>query len=73
MPLKFPEFQIYDLASAALLDGAILGWEQGLGKSLAAIALPLIWRCRRVLIVAPDDLHRQQRKRWHRGSFSPCR
>src|SRR4051812_2026517 len=62
MPLIFPEFQINDLASAALLDGAILGWEQGLGKSLAAIALPLIKRCRRVLIVAPDDIHRQQKE-----------
>lgn len=62
MPLKFPEFQINDLASIALLDGAILAWEQGLGKSLAAIALPLIKRCRRVLIVAPDDLHRQHKE-----------
>jgi len=53
------QFQIEDLARAALHDGAILSWEQGLGKSLAAVAWPLIKGARRTLIIAPGSLHHQ--------------
>ena len=52
-------FQIEDLARAALQDGAIIAWEPGMGKSLAAIAWPLIKKARRTLIVAPGSLHHQ--------------
>lgn len=57
MPLK--PFQIEDLARAALQDGAIIAWEPGMGKSLAAIAWPLVKKARRTLIVAPGSLHYQ--------------
>ena len=57
MPLK--PFQIEDIARAALQDGAIIAWEPGMGKSLAAIAWPLIKKARRTLIVAPGSLHYQ--------------
>lgn len=52
-------FQIEDLARAALQDGAIIAWEPGMGKSLAAIAWPLTKKARRTLIVAPGSLHHQ--------------
>jgi SNF2 family DNA or RNA helicase len=52
-------FQIEDLSRAALHDGCILAWEQGLGKSLAAIAYPLARQSKRTLIVAPGSLHKQ--------------
>ena len=52
-------FQIEDLARAALQDGAIIAWEPGMGKSLAAIAWPLAKKARRILIVAPTSLHHQ--------------
>ena len=52
-------FQIEDLARAALHDSAIIAWEPGLGKSLAAIAWPLIKGARRTLIIAPGSLHHQ--------------
>ena len=57
MPLK--PFQIEDLARAALQDGAIIAWEPGMGKSLAAIAWPLVKKARRTLVVAPGSLHYQ--------------
>ena len=60
--LKFPDFQLEDLPRLAILDGAICGWEQGLGKSIAAIALALIKRARRILLLAPDDLHQQHKE-----------
>ena len=52
-------FQVEDLARAALQDGAIIAWEPGMGKSLAAIAWPLAKKARRTLLVAPGSLHRQ--------------
>jgi hypothetical protein len=58
MPTLKP-FQIEDLARAALQDGAIIAWEPGMGKSLAAIAWPLVKKARRTLVVAPGSLHRQ--------------
>lgn len=57
--LKFKRFQLEDLARAALHDGLILADEPGLGKTLQALALALIKRPRRVLIVAPGGLHLQ--------------
>ena len=57
MTLK--QFQIEDLARAALHDSAILAWEQGLGKSLAAIVWAIIKGARRTLIIAPGSLHHQ--------------
>ena len=59
MKLKLKKFQLEDLARAAMHDGAILAWEPGLGKSLAAFAWPLAKRASRVLLVAPGGLHRQ--------------
>lgn len=52
-------FQIDDLARAALRDSAILSWEQGLGKSLAAVAWAIVKDARRTLIIAPAALHKQ--------------
>lgn len=57
MPLK--PFQKSDIARAAMHDGVILAWEPGMGKSLAAVAWPLVKKARRTLIVAPDSLHHQ--------------
>jgi SNF2 family DNA or RNA helicase len=57
--VKLKPFQVEDLARAAIHDGAILAWEQGLGKSLAAIAFPVIKDAQRTLIVAPGSLHKQ--------------
>jgi SNF2 family DNA or RNA helicase len=56
---QFRDFQIDDLARAACLDGLILSWEQGLGKTLAALAWPQLKKARRTLIVAPGGLHAQ--------------
>lgn len=62
MPLKFKNFQVDDYARAAMRDGCILAHDTGLGKSLAAFAVPLIKdNVRRVLIVAPESLHLQLR------------
>ncbi len=60
--LKFKKFQIEDLACAAMHDGTVLSWEQGLGKSLAAIAWPLIKQSRRTLLVVPGGLHKQMKE-----------
>lgn len=57
--LKFKPFQLDHYARAAMRDGVILAHEQGLGKSLAAFAIPLAKRARRVLLVAPGGLHAQ--------------
>jgi SNF2 family DNA or RNA helicase len=58
---KFKPFQKEDIALAALKDGAIVGWETGLGKTVAAFAWPMVKGAKRVLIVAPEGLHRQLR------------
>ena len=57
--MKFKAFQKEDLARAALRDSAIIAWEPGLGKTLAAFAWPTIKASRRTLIVAPEGIHDQ--------------
>ena len=59
MRMTLKPFQVEDLARAALHDGAIIAWEPGMGKSLAAVAWPLVKKARRTLIVAPGSLHHQ--------------
>lgn len=54
-------FQREHYARAALVKGLVLGHEQGLGKSFAAFCVPHVWRARRVLLVAPGDLHHDLR------------
>jgi hypothetical protein len=69
---SFREWQIDDLARAAIRDGFILGWATGLGKGLALYIWPLLkvgWAATTtglvpkepVLIVAIGDLHQQFR------------
>jgi hypothetical protein len=75
--LKFRHFQLIDYAAAAMTDGEVLAHDTGLGKSLAAATLPLLWLGfdgaktaggpsiqikGSVLVVAPGDLHDQLRK-----------
>jgi SNF2 family DNA or RNA helicase len=58
--LKFKPFQLDDYSRAAMRDGCILAHDTGLGKSLSAFAIPMVKdNVRRVLIVAPESLHRQ--------------
>ena len=52
-------FQKDDLARSTLMDGAILAWAAGLGKTWAEIIRPFLMGSKRVLIVAPDTLHQQ--------------
>jgi hypothetical protein len=59
MKFTFKPFQLEDLARSLMRDGSILSWEQGLGKSLAAFAWPLVKGARRTLLVAPTSLHKQ--------------
>lgn len=56
---RFRAFQVDDLARAAMHDGLILGWDPGLFKTGAAYVWPWIRCARRVLIVAPEQLHDQ--------------
>lgn len=58
-PFTWRDYQREDLARAALVDGAVLSWEQGLGKTLAAFALPLLKGTHANLVVAPGGLHEQ--------------
>jgi SNF2 family DNA or RNA helicase len=57
--IQLKPFQTEDLANAALRDGVILAWEQGLGKTIAAILWPQLRKATRTLIVAPASLHQQ--------------
>jgi hypothetical protein len=52
-------FQKDDLARSTLMDGAILAWAAGLGKTWTSIIRPFLMGSKRVLIVAPDTLHQQ--------------
>lgn len=58
----FKKFQAEDLARAGCTDGCIFGHVQGLGKSLAAFAYPMLKDARRTLIVAPAGLIKQFRE-----------
>jgi hypothetical protein len=60
--MKLYPFQKRAFAAAALVKGLILAAEQGLGKTFGAFCVPYVWRSRRVLIVAPGDLHEQYRQ-----------
>lgn len=41
--MQFREFQNEDYARVAMVNGAVLGHDTGLGKGLAAFTLPLLW------------------------------
>lgn len=84
--MKLKQFQKQDLARLALAEGAILAWEPGLGKTLAALTWGLLkagWQpapdggaqpLQPILIVAPGDLHRQfaaEAARFHRATLTP--
>ena len=56
---SFRSFQSDDMARAALMPGALLGWEPGLGKTMPAFAMPWLWRSAHTLIVVQADLHAQ--------------
>jgi len=62
--MNYKAFQREDLARIACTDGAVLGWEQGLGKTIALYTIPLL-KCgfgpglapkAPVLLVAPANL-----------------
>jgi hypothetical protein len=55
----FRHFQKDDMARAALMNGVLLGWEPGLGKTMPAFAMPWLWQARNTLIVVQADLHEQ--------------
>jgi hypothetical protein len=65
--MQLKTFQLDDIARLSLLDGAILSWGTGLGKSMAMFAWAFLkcgWSGRLkvkapVLIVSPEDLHQQ--------------
>ncbi len=58
-PFIFRKYQREDLARAAIMNGAIIGWDPGLGKTMAIFALPFLKKSRYTLIVAPAGLHEQ--------------
>ncbi len=81
MTFQLKPFQVEDLSRAAIHDGCIIAWQQGLGKSLAAIVYPLLkvgvdWPMSRAkhglyplkpcLLVAPENLHGQLEQEWKR-------
>jgi hypothetical protein len=65
--LGLKAYQLEDIARLSLVDGAILSWSTGLGKTLAMIAWALMkcgWTGKLevnapVLIVSSEDLHKQ--------------
>lgn len=66
---KFKTFQVEDYARASLTNGCIFAADTGLGKSIAAATLPLLWLGfdeetfptphGRALLIAPEGLHAQ--------------
>ena len=56
---QFRHFQKDDMARAALMNGVLLGWEPGLGKTMPAFVMPWLWQARHALIVVQADLHEQ--------------
>jgi len=61
-PYKFKKFQREDICRGACVDGLIFGHVQGLGKSLAAFAFPMLKDAKRTIIVAPGGLIKQLRE-----------
>lgn len=65
--MRFKDYQIDDLARLSLVNGAILSWQCGLGKTNAMYAWSLMkcgWTGKSnvsapVLIISPEDLHKQ--------------
>jgi len=65
--IQLKPYQLDDLARLSLLNGAILSWGCGLGKTIAMFLWALMkcgWdECRQVLapvlIISPEDLHKQ--------------
>ncbi len=55
----YRSYQREDLARAALRDGCIIGWDPGMGKTMAIFTLPFLKKARFALIVAPGGLHEQ--------------
>jgi hypothetical protein len=81
MKFRFKPFQVDDYSRAACTNGSVFAAQTGLGKSLAAIALPSLqiginWPLSYihkslvplspVLIVAPENLHEQLSAEWKR-------
>lgn len=58
-PFSFFSYQRDDLARAAMHDGAIIGWDPGMGKTMAIYAMPFLKHSRHTLIIAPGGLHEQ--------------
>ena len=56
---QFKQHQAEDIPRAAMHDGAIIAWDPGLGKTLAAFTWPMLKGSKRTLIVAPASLHTQ--------------
>jgi hypothetical protein len=48
-----------DLARASVFGGCVLGWEPGLGKTVALLVFGLLNGAKRHLLVAPEGLHDQ--------------
>ena len=61
-PVKNQLHDIFWLLEWASHGGAVLAWEQGLGKSLALLFFGLLCDCKRHLLVAPESLHEAIRK-----------
>jgi superfamily II DNA or RNA helicase len=72
-PFAFRAFQVDDLARAAMHDGLVLGWDPGLYKSGAAYVWPMLKKARRVLIIAPEQLHDQIIEEGQRFGITPRR
>jgi hypothetical protein len=71
--MKFKTFQLDDYSRLALVPGAVLGHDTGLGKGIAAFTIPLLWLGwhdaappivpkGRILLVIPGGLHRRMIK-----------
>lgn len=56
---RYFSYQRDDLARAAMHDGAIIGWDPGMGKTMAIYAMPFLKHSRHTLIIAPGGLHEQ--------------
>jgi SNF2 family DNA or RNA helicase len=55
-------FQVEDTAKLLMKSGGLLSWEQGLGKTIAALLYAKASGARNVLIVSPQDIVRQWRQ-----------